>query len=67
MIQENYAHITKKEFAKILCLSLRTFQRRLQEMGIRLGRGLLYPTVQAMLREKFEEYAMNRVLSKNKP
>jgi hypothetical protein len=65
-MQNNPFHITQKDFAKIINISIRTFQRRLQEMNIRLGRSLLCPTVQAMLKEKFEEYAINRVLPKDK-
>jgi predicted DNA-binding protein (UPF0251 family) len=57
----NDKHVTKQEFAKILGMSYRTFQRRIKEANIRVPRGLLSPVAQDFIRRKLEEYELKKL------
>lgn len=57
----NTKSLSKQEFAMILGMSLRTFQRRIYELNIKLPRGLLSPTLQEFIQQKLEELELKKL------
>lgn len=50
---------TKTEFASILKMSLRTFQRKLESANLKIPRGLIAPEIQKEIFEKLNEKTTN--------
>jgi hypothetical protein len=55
-------HLTKQEFARLLGMGYRTYQRRMKELNLnKMPRGLLSPTIQNFIKEKLEELELKKL------